>query len=64
MRRYVLLYKMLQDHDRSLNYPVYFGSIHGYPDIYAQHHISLVMHCTVKCQKFGFIDVKTQNRRR
>lgn len=54
MRRYVLLYQILRDHDRSLNYPVYHESPHGFQDIYAHHHVKLVMHCMSKCQKFGY----------
>lgn len=64
MKRYLLLYQMLRDHDRSLNYPVYLESVNGYPDIYSPHHITLVLHCTAKCQKFGVIDIKTVTRRR
>lgn len=52
MRRYLLLYKLLRDHDKSLDYPVYHETKHGLPDIYASHHTSLVMYGIAKSHKY------------
>ena len=52
MKRYLLLYKLLRDHDKSLDYPVYHETKHGLPDIYASHHTSLVMYGIAKSHKY------------